>query len=1094
MAEQPKDVRQTPPRRLRRRILWWCSTVLSLLVLVPVLMLVAVIWMAMDNVLRLPDGVQTMIETRLDRAMAANQVEIGDIGLALREGGVTPQIVLSDVVLRDGDDLRARFPELSVHLNGRALLRGEMRPYRVDLTGAGLRMVRDAEGRLDLALTDERRAEARDLTETLARIDAMFAQPIFAELQEISGRGLELILNDAVTGREMRAHDANLRLERKGAALTLIMGGQLEGSRNASLSLAVTRNPELGRTDMRAQFQNLAARDVASAAPALAWLDLMRAPISGALTTRLRDDGTVGDLSGALDIGEGRISLGEGVAPLPFTALSAYFDYDAAAARLSFSALDVDAPALQFRATGNADLMQDGTSYVGQFHFTGIEAAPEGIFAAPVQFEGGAMDMRLSLSPFVRLELGQAVLFDGALHLSAEGEIAARPDGLSMRIDATIPEIAVTDVLPYWPTGAIPNTRGWLDRNLTGGTLRDIRFSLRQEPGGTPAQMLRLDFEESTIRALRQMPPIEDARGYVSLTGPRFVMSLSAGGVTGPLGGSVGLAGSTMVIEDVRVRGPDTAFDLRAQGELRDVLSLLELPPVNLFSEGRLSAETLATGRADLRGRLSVPLRQRVPFEAIEFEVSGRLADIRSDTLVAGRVVSADSLEVEVVPDRVAISGRARLDGIAATGRWTRALGPGADGRSRLEGTGVLSPDGLADFGVVLPDGLVTGSTGADFVLELGGGDGPPDLVLSSDLSGLGLRLDALSWQKPEGQTGRLAATVRLGDAPGITSLELAAAGLELQGDIRLREGGGFDRLTATRFRLNDWLDVTGALVGRGQARAPSVELTGGSVDLRRVPSVGGGARGGAGSGPLTVRLDRLQISDGIALNSVAADLTTTGGLSGQFRGEVNGAVPVTGTLVTTANGAAVRLRSNDGGAVMRAAGLFENAYGGEMELVMQPTGQTGAYIGQLTINGPRLRNAPAMAELLNAVSIVGLLEQLGDTGINLGEVEARFRLDPRAIVVEQGTAVGPSMGISMDGVYDIANRRFDMQGVVSPLYMVNGVLGALFAPRREGLFGVTYRLTGTPENTRVAVNPLSILTPGIFREIFRRPPPELSQ
>lgn len=160
----------------------------------------------------------------------------------------------------------------------------------------------------------------------------------------------------------------------------------------------------------------------------------------------------------------------------------------------------------------------------------------------------------------------------------------------------------------------------------------------------------------------------------------------------------------------------------------------------------------------------------------------------------------------------------------------------------------------------------------------------------------------------------------------------------------------------------------------------------------------------------------------------------------------------------------------------------------------MQPTGQTGAYIGQLTINGPRLRNAPAMAELLNAVSIVGLLEQLGDTGINLGEVEARFRLDPRAIVVEQGTAVGPSMGISMDGVYDIANRRFDMQGVVSPLYMVNGVLGALFAPRREGLFGVTYRLTGTPENTRVAVNPLSILTPGIFREIFRRPPPELSQ
>jgi hypothetical protein len=32
------------------------------------------------------------------------------------------------------------------------------------------------------------------------------------------------------------------------------------------------------------------------------------------------------------------------------------------------------------------------------------------------------------------------------------------------------------------------------------------------------------------------------------------------------------------------------------------------------------------------------------------------------------------------------------------------------------------------------------------------------------------------------------------------------------------------------------------------------------------------------------------------------------------------------------------------------------------------------------------------MAELLNLISVVGLLEQLGGDGINLGTVEARFR------------------------------------------------------------------------------------------------------
>ena len=63
------------------------------------------------------------------------------------------------------------------------------------------------------------------------------------------------------------------------------------------------------------------------------------------------------------------------------------------------------------------------------------------------------------------------------------------------------------------------------------------------------------------------------------------------------------------------------------------------------------------------------------------------------------------------------------------------------------------------------------------------------------------------------------------------------------------------------------------------------------------------------------------------------------------------------------------------------------------------------------------------------------------------------------------------------------------MQGVISPIYILNGI-GQIFTRRGEGLFGFAYRMTGAQGATRVEVNPLSILTPGMFREIFRRPPP----
>jgi hypothetical protein len=82
-------------------------------------------------------------------------------------------------------------------------------------------------------------------------------------------------------------------------------------------------------------------------------------------------------------------------------------------------------------------------------------------------------------------------------------------------------------------------------------------------------------------------------------------------------------------------------------------------------------------------------------------------------------------------------------------------------------------------------------------------------------------------------------------------------------------------------------------------------------------------------------------------------------------------------------------------------------------------------------------------------------------------------------------------MGISMDGFYALSSGAMDMQGVLSPLFAVNGI-GQIFTRRGEGLIGFNFNLNGTAEAPRVQVNPLSILTPGMFRELFRRPPPEL--
>jgi hypothetical protein len=115
----------------------------------------------------------------------------------------------------------------------------------------------------------------------------------------------------------------------------------------------------------------------------------------------------------------------------------------------------------------------------------------------------------------------------------------------------------------------------------------------------------------------------------------------------------------------------------------------------------------------------------------------------------------------------------------------------------------------------------------------------------------------------------------------------------------------------------------------------------------------------------------------------------------------------------------------------------------------------------------------------------------MNGSGLLFSEAEAAFRLTPRAVQIGTASAVGNSLGVSLSGLYVLENGRLDLQGVVSPLYLLNGI-GSLLTRKGEGLFGFNYTVTGTAKEPEVAVNPLSILTPGMFRDIFRSAPPEL--
>jgi hypothetical protein len=157
------------------------------------------------------------------------------------------------------------------------------------------------------------------------------------------------------------------------------------------------------------------------------------------------------------------------------------------------------------------------------------------------------------------------------------------------------------------------------------------------------------------------------------------------------------------------------------------------------------------------------------------------------------------------------------------------------------------------------------------------------------------------------------------------------------------------------------------------------------------------------------------------------------------------------------------------------------------------PTGKGQPDIaGQVVIRDCTLVNQAFLTRLFSSGSLIGFVDLMRGQGIAIDTLDIPFQVNGDVIDIHDARASGPSIGITTDGYVDRANDQIALQGAIAPLYGLNGVLGSIpvlgnvfVSKKGEGIFGVTYRASGNADEPQIMVNPLAMLTPGIFRRIF---------
>ncbi len=1077
------------------------------LVLVLVAMGIGMLFVILPNhALPLPKWVVVQIEDRLNQTLQRNlpksTLTLDTITVTLG-GDWVPVLDLSGVQVTAQGASILTLPEVALSVWPRPLLQGKLAPRSLRLIGADLSVTRDLAGKLNIAFAstpDKAANQVLGLHDLFAILDQTMANP--TGITRIQAEALSLHLIDLRTGQEWRLGDGYLDIKNRDQTLAAELQLSLQGkaSRLGRVVMSVTMPKDSDRAQVTARIDNIAAADLAAQIAPLAWVGLLNAPLSGRISTTLTAQG-VSDLAAELSFGKGVLQPDPAANPIAFDKAAMQLQYDPMKGRVNLTHLQIDSAALQIQATGHGDLLRkDGSpmtgvitgdvpdAFVMQLQISPSRFNQPNLFASPLLFDAGALDMRLRLNPF-SIEIGQLALTMAKTRIVAHGNASAGEQGWMAALDLQIDQIRAAALLAAWPKTLMIGTRDWLEKNLLAAQFTDLRCAVRLAQDAPAAMEMGFSYHGGVMRAMRSLPAITDGAGYGTISQNALTVVLEQGRVTPPQGGVVDMAGSVFRIKDLRQIPGEAEITLRTKSPLSATLSLLDQKPF-LYLQKAGRPVDFGTGRAELVTHLAMRLKKVILPNDVAVQVRGNIVDFASDNLVPKRVISAKSLSVAVDNQGLQIAGQGLLSGVSFDAIYRQKFGPNLG--AQVTGTVDLSDETLRAFGLALPKGAVTGAGRGDVVIDLARGRAAK-LSLTSDLNRIGLSIPQIGWAKPAASLGKLAMTATLSVPPLIDKITLQAGDLSVIGRIRLRRQGGLDLAQFSDVSIGKWLqsplDIQGIPGKQGGIR---LGLRGGDVDLRYLPK---SRVAGAGAGvPLSVDLARLRVSDSILLTNVLGDLQMDTTVRGNFTARVNGdgtSPQIEGQLMPAQNGVAVRVVARDAGAVLAAAQVYTSARGGAMDLRLTPRATQGTYDGSIGITSLRVQNASALADLLNAVSVVGLLDQLSGDGILFNNVRGRFVLTPRGVDLREGAATGGSLGVTMQGVYDTASQGLNMQGTISPVYVLNGI-GELIAKRGEGVLGFNYTLKGSAKSPDVSVDVLSVLTPGFLRNLFRKPPPTL--
>jgi hypothetical protein len=1059
------------------------------------------------------------LRSSLTQALPGLAVRFDDAALKWSgDEGRLNLVIFGARVFDENQRIIAQAPEAEVGLAVWPFLRGHVVVQRIALVGVQLTLVHGKDGVLRLGT-----GGTGMQSDVLQRIRDAIAKSGHgpSSLNNFAVEKARLAFMDEETGSFVVAPEAQLQIARStGAAgspkgsIKATVDAHIEISGTPAHVNAVLNLPASGEeVTGDVSISGLSTKSLASNAKFFSFLapfDL-KTDISGSFTfehgTQVR----------AADFGLGASGIVYGLGkPIHVRSLKLAARYDGATGRLLIDDASLEGIQAQAHMTGSGDLVFDPN---GGLTKASVDLEMDKLAISMPGLMGHAVttaraSIRGAYVPSTgTIAIDQALIYGSQMSAKFAGRVVlAESRSPEVDIDGSMAAISVRDLLRYWPLQTSPGARAWIDSNIPEARVGPVVVHAAIPAGALdqsalPESALAVTFplSSATIIYIHGLTPLTAVNGTATLSGDTFKAQVDSG-AAGPLK----MSGGTVVIPNLHVTGTQGTVSAHIDGTVADVLALLDQKPLQYPSRFQIRTAS-AKGNAAVDMSVTVPMLHDVKVDDIA--VSAKVATTGLGLALSDRLsITNGNVNFTVDNKSLHAVGNVGLASATLGVDWTEDFKPKGPISTRVKINGTLPDSALAELGIHAGD-YFSGPVGVSG--ELDGLRGKLQRAqLKEDITPTTVNIKLLGFKKPAGTPAQAQVNLKMDQGGNVRNADVVLTGpsLNAHGSARFGVDGDLQYLDVPSFHSGQYNDFALNLT-RDPAQGMVVSMNGRSFDAQELVRSTAESQTGAAPAPKTdpqeqqqpyrinAKLDHVVMREGVVLAPFSLNL---GGVGKTPRTLALSATQsktaqLMGGISNAEDGTHLKLSAGDAGLILKGLLGATSLRGGTIQIdaLMSPSTAKGdagmEYSGKLTISDFNMVNQPFLTRLFAAGSFGGLANLLGGKGIGVDSLEVPFTLHGDVISVHDARATGPSLGLTGDGYFDLKTNQLALQGVFTPLYGINGfvsnipILGTVLGSKKgEGFIGVTYSASGDADNPSVSANPISALTPGIFRRIFQ--------